>query len=449
MRGMDVVRTFGKVIEGQAEEHPGRARGIMLAGWRAQLLNLTYHADKRLPPSRQYAGQVAMDKITRALRHPENAAAMSLFVPFEPLLVAGVLPYSVEQLSSFIGGSHAEQKFLELAGDAGFADTMCSYHRIFLGSAACGMMPKPAFAVYTNVACDGNLITFPYIQRHFGIPGFCVDVPYERSEDSVHEVVRQLREMTAFVEDCTGRPVPEDALREAVARSWRSALDFRRFLDASPGRRLPADMTNEMYAFLMNHVLSGSPETERFCRMLADDMERAPHSDGLRLVWLHTMPFSQEPMIQRVNFNDEVFISASDMSADPCLIDVDPAKPYEAMARRLVYSCFNGPVDRRVQLAIELAQRTQADGVVLFNHWGCKATMGASQLIKGRLEEAGLPCLLLDGDGVDEANRSDGQTATRFDAFVELLHARRAAGAAGVPADAAGAADAVEGGARE
>ena len=425
---MDVIKTFGKVIEGQAEEHPDRARAIMLAGWRAQLLNLTIHPDKRLPPSRQYVSRVAMEKITDALRHPERAAAMSLFVPYEPLQAAGVLPYSVEQLSSFIGGSRAEQKFLELAGDAGFSETMCSYHRIFLGSAACGMMPKPAFAVYTNIACDGNLITFPAIERHFNIPGFCIDVPFECSEDAVHDVALQLRQMAAFVEDCAGTRVEEDVLREAVARSWRAALDFRRFLDASVGRRLPADMTTEMYAFLMNHVLSGTPETERFCHMLADDMERAPKSEGLRLVWLHTMPFSQEPMIERLNFTDEVFVTACDLSADPFLIDIDPAQPYEAMARRLVYSNFNGLSDRRVDLALDLARRTHADGAVLYNHWGCKATLGVSQLIKKRLEEAGLPCLLLDGDGVDEANRSDGQTATRFDAYLELLHARRESG---------------------
>ncbi len=187
-------------------------------------------------------------------------------------------------------------------------------------------------------------------------------------------------------------------------------------------------MTTEMYAFLMSHVLSGTPETERFCHMLADDMEQEPKSEGLRLVWLHTMPFSQTPMIKRVNFNDEVFISASDMSADPFLIDMDPAQPYEAMARRLVYSCFNGPSERRIALALDLARRTHADGAVLFNHWGCKATLGVSQLIKNRLEERGLPCLLLDGDGVDEANRRDGQTATRFDAYLELLRARRESG---------------------
>lgn len=186
-------------------------------------------------------------------------------------------------------------------------------------------------------------------------------------------------------------------------------------------------MTNEMYAFLLNHVLMGSPETERYNRMMAEDMERAAESSGLRLVWVHTMPFSQQPAIDRLNFNDQAFITTCDMAADPMLIDVDPAKPYDAMARRLVLSCFNGLTQRRIDRALDLVERTRADGVVLYNHWGCKGTLGASPLIKAAVEEAGIPCLVLDGDGVDAANRSDGQTATRLDAFLEMLEASRAA----------------------
>lgn len=423
---MDVVHTFGQLIMSQVDEHPRRAGRIMYAGWRAQLANLALVGERRLPPSRRYASRVAMSKITQALRHPENAAATSLFTPYEPLQVAGVLPYSVEQLSSFIGGSQAERAFLDKASDAGFSETMCSYHRVYLGAAAAGMLPKPAFVVYTTLACDGNLITFPAIQRHFDVPGFCIDVPFDRSQDAVASVARQLRQMVEFVQDCTHRTITHEALCDTVARSWRSALAYRRFLQASPGKRLPSDMTTEMYAVLMNHLVSGSPETERFCQMLESDMRDAPESSGLRLVWMHTMPFSQQPLIDRVNFNDECFICASDMAADPMLVDVDPSQPYEAMARRLVYSCFNGEGENRVQRALELTRMTQADGVVLYNHWGCKATLGVSHLIKRRLEEEGVPCLLLDGDGIDVANRSDGQTSTRFDAFLELLEGRRA-----------------------
>lgn len=421
---VDVVRTFGAIVGGRAQSSPVWARRLLLAGWMAQLQKLRLAPDKRLPRSRQYASVVAMDKITKAMRHPENAAAMSLFCPYEPLEAAGILPYSVEQMSSFIAGTKCENAFLALSEDDGFCNTMCSYHRIFLGACADGMVPKPKFAAYTNLACDGNLITFPYLQRKFDIPGFCIDVPFERSEEAVADVSEQLRAFVDFVQDCTGRRITEDRLRESVARSYASAQCYRSFLEESPGRRLPSDMTCEMYAFLMSHVIMGSPETLRFCQMLAAEMRQAPKSDGLRLVWLHTMPFSQPAAIDRLNFNDGAYITACDLAADAMLIETDPSKPYEAMARRMVYSCMNGETQARIDRALQLADMTRADGAVLYCHWGCKATLGVSRLMKDALEERGLPCLLLDGDGADSANRSDGQTATRLDAFFEMLRAR-------------------------
>ena len=423
---MDVVQTFGNVIASQAEAHPDGMRRLLLTGWRAQLLKLKAFPDKRLPEARQYSAVIAMQKITDAMRNPERSAAMSIFTPYEPLDAAGILPYSPEQMSAFLAGTKCEGPFLEMAEGNGFCDTMCSYHRIFLGALCNGMVPKPACTVYTNLVCDGNMITFPYLQEKLGIPGFCIDVPYERSEEAVADVAEQIRKMTEFIGDVTGRHVTHEALCESVARGWKSALAYRRFLTASPGRRLPADMTNEMYAFLMNHLLMGSEETLRYCTGLAEQMEQAPKSDGLRLVWLHTMPFSQEPAIKRLNFTDRVFITACDLAADPMLTDINPAKPYDAMARRMVYSAVNGPTKHRVQLALDLADMTQADGVVIYAHWGCKATLGAAQLMKSQIEAAGLPCLVLDGDGADSANRSDGQTATRLDAFLELLEAQKA-----------------------
>jgi benzoyl-CoA reductase/2-hydroxyglutaryl-CoA dehydratase subunit BcrC/BadD/HgdB len=63
--------------------------------------------------------------------------------------------------------------------------------------------------------------------------------------------------------------------------------------------------------------------------------------------------------------------------------------------------------------------------VVIFCHWGCKETAGASQLMRRQIEEAGWPVLVLDGDGCDRDNCMEGQMSTRFSAFLELLRARR------------------------
>lgn len=427
---MDIVKTFGSIIGSTVEEHPDTSRKLLLTGYAAQQFMLAAHPDKRLPPSRQFVARIVMNQVRFALKHAEASAAVSLFTPCEPLQAAGIMPYSVETLSAFLAGTQCEQDFLRIAGESGFPETLCSYHRTFLGALESGLAPKPAFIAYTNLACDGNMITFPHLQRTFDVPSFFIDVPYERSEDAVHDVACQLEHLVAFISDITGKRIEQRALEDHVAAGQRTAAAYNRFIDAQRTHRLPSDMTSEMYAVLVNRVLLGTPEAERFARMLADEIATAPSSSGTRLVWMHLIPNMLSPVVERLSFTDRAFITACDLAADAVMGDFDPARPYETMARRLVYSAFNGNLDLRISRTLELAERTGADGVVLFAHWGCKATLGAAGIISKAIEDAGLPCLVLDGDGCDRVNTSEGQTATRLDAFLEMLETKRAQGIA-------------------
>ena len=97
-----------------------------------------------------------------------------------------------------------------------------------------------------------------------------------------------------------------------------------------------------------------------------------------------------------------------------------------AMAERIVYSAFNGPVQRRIDRGIAAARQLKADGVIWFCHWGCKHTLGGAQLAKQKFEEAGYPCLILDGDGCDRSHGGEGQMATRVEAFIEMLEGEQA-----------------------
>ena len=91
------------------------------------------------------------------------------------------------------------------------------------------------------------------------------------------------------------------------------------------------------------------------------------------------------------------------------------------MAEKMVNCIYNGNVEQRIQEAKELANLTDADGGILFAHWGCKGTIGASSLIKSSLESEGIPTMILDRDGCNPANTSDGQVSTRLQAFIEML----------------------------
>jgi len=417
---MDVVETFGGMIERAVLKNPEGARRLLLAGYRAQRMALTVLPNRKLPPSKQFAPRAIMKLLLRALAQPENAAMVSLFTPCEPLIAAGITPYSVETLSGYIAGTKCEKVFLEQASGEGLPETMCSFHRVFIGAADAGILPKPRFGIYTNLACDANMLTFPYLSPKYGIPSFFIDVPYEKSEDAVRAVALRLKEMCVFVSDVTGRAVTEEALRTVVGRSARTIENYTAYYGQQAGHRLPGDLTSEMYLVFLSHIMLGSAEAEKFSRLLLSDIGKAPESGGKRLLWIHVIPFLQNAPNALLSFSDRAYIAACDLAYEN-MLPIDPARPYEAMARRMVYSCYNGSVDGRIERALQMAEKTKADGAVIFAHWGCKGTLGAAHLIKNALEGSGLPALILDGDACDPGNSSDGRTATRIGAFLEML----------------------------
>ena len=148
---MSMVDKFGEKVGEIAEKDPVKARKILLAGYRLQEKRLALFPDRKLPMSGQYVAKIVMNNIIQALAKPENAAMVSIFVPGELLTAAGLTPYSVEALSCFIAGTKCEQAFLRQTEKEGFPETMCSYHRVFLGAALeAVIVPKPNYMVYTN-----------------------------------------------------------------------------------------------------------------------------------------------------------------------------------------------------------------------------------------------------------------------------------------------------------
>lgn len=421
---MGIIDQFGNTVGDMAWKNPELARKILLAGYQLQELRLRLFPDRKLPESGQYAAALTMQNMIRALSKPEDAAMVSIFVPGELITAAGLTPYSVEALSCFLAGTKCEQSFLRKTEEEGIPETMCSYHRVFLGAALTGIVPKPKCTIYTNLACDGNMMTFPHLKQMYDIPGFYIDVPYEKNSESVRYVAEQLREMKKFLEDVTGKRIPEEAVKQAVDNSRKAADNYEKQLCLRKDHDPVTTVTNELYAIFMCHLLAGSDEAVRYTQMLLEDVKKAPKSEGIPIIWMHIMPFLQEPVRDLFNYSEKIHIRACDFVADG-FRQMHAQDPYEALAEKMVYCIYNGSVSQRIQMAKELAEKTEADGGILFAHWGCKGTIGASSLIKSSLEASGFPAMILDGDGCNPANSSDGQVSTRLQAFVEMLQEGR------------------------
>ena len=420
----DIVTTFGTWIQNRCDKNPRSARRWLTTGYRAKNIQLRLAPGKGVSKAAQMVSVQTMNSMIAPLAHPDKAAMASLFLPCEPLLAMGLHPYSCEGFGCFLSGTQAEQSFLHYAESEGLPETFCSYHKVFIGAAEKGLMPKPRFILNTTLACDANLLTFRRLAEYFDVPQFVVDVPYAADQDSVDYVAGQLRQMVVFLEKHTGQKLDQDLLKETVARSVRSLANFDRYMTLRADKQLIGEITGEMFSAFALHNLLGSPETEAYTRRCLEEVEQAPPAAGVRLLWLHTVPFWVDPLRAVTDFSREVQVVGCDMCYEgilPCYSD----DPYEAMAQRIVYSPFNGPATRRIDRAIQAARQVKADGAVWFCHWGCKHTLGGAQLAKERMEGAGIPTLVLDGDGCDRSHGGEGQMGTRLEAFVEMLKAEQ------------------------
>ncbi len=421
--------TVGSYIGRTAEHHPKISRAYLRTAFTADLWYKKVHHIRGLSHAKQYLKCICEENIIKALSRPDKSVMVSLFVPCEPLIAMGLNGFGVESFSSYVSGAHAQQTFLEKAESTGIPETLCSYHKVFLGAAQLGVMPKPRYIISTNVACDANQITFRELAGQFGVPHFKIDVPYRQNEESVTYVADQLHNMTAFIEEQEHRSLTVGMLRETMTHTARTAENYDRLLTLSADRYLAGDLTAELQATFISHMLLGTVEAEKYTELALKEIRKQPAGRGINILWLHTIPYRSEHVSRRLSNNPDVHITACDMAYES-LIPADINNPYESMARRLVYSPFNGPIGHRIDTALQKAKQIRADGIVYFCHWGCKATLGGAALVKRELEAAGYPTLVLDGDACDPRNAGEGQITTRMDAFIEMLkqHKNRSGG---------------------
>jgi len=296
------------------------------------------------------------------------------------------------------------------------------------GFALSGVMPKPDFAANTTMACDANTNTFRFLSRHWKVPHFTIDTPMSCSDEAVDYVASQLEKMGRDIEDTVKMKIDREKLTQSLSLSRKTLENYNKYLKVLAEKYFINDMTSEMYSILALHNLLGTPQSENYFRMLLKDCREAPErGKGRRLFWVHTLPNCQDSMREIINWNPDNQLLISDLTIDAPddFRWAGETDPYRAMARRVLGNTFNGEFSHRGRKIIAAAHKLNADGIVMFSHWGCRNTNGGIKILSDMAEEAGIPLLVLDGDGCDMKNTNDGQMSTRLEAFLELLEEKK------------------------
>ncbi len=420
-----IAEKFGKYVSDTVPKNPKKIRKLLGTAYSLNGFYIKHFPDKTLLPHQQYSWAACNDYMVQPFKHPENSALVNIFMPCELFHAIGMNFMFAEGLAGYLNGTHAEGVFIDAAEDYGVPKTFCSYHKAMIGAALTEVLPKLKLVVNTTLMCDANNLTFRAIAKEWDVPHITIDVPYGETDSNIKYVADQLRDFGKELEKITGRKIEDSKLKEAMEHEKRSMENLRKFYEILPEKTLINALTPEMFKLFLSHVMMGSKEADRYFEMLVKDTEAAPpRGNEIRLMWGQVMPNWQKPLRDIFNSSDKYHLLASSMNFD-AIIDVDVDRPYETMAKRLIANMGGMRGTDRLKKILEMSKKLHADGVIYFNHWGCKKTSGISTLAKNMFEKNGLPTLILDGDGCDRRNVSDEQVKTRVQAFLEILEAAK------------------------
>ncbi|RJP37264.1 MAG: 2-hydroxyacyl-CoA dehydratase [Desulfobacteraceae bacterium] len=377
-------------------------------------------------PRKVYALEVA--RLGSRLYSGDGGVAWcGVTAPFDLLNAMGVTSCFVEFIGAMLAATGMADAYIDEAAHAGYAGDTCTYHRGVIGAMRMGLMPEPDFLIATSVPCTGGLAVMETIARHFKKDLFVLNVPQRETDESVKYLADQIRAMVSFVEDHTGRSLDQEKLQQAIdhTNEARALCEEAYFL----ARAVPSPADGRIlsnFGVVMALLMGTSAGVEvartyrdRFKEMV-DSGQGGIADEKLRLLWIQNRIQFKNPLIDilEATFGASVVCEElNDITWDP----IDPAAPFESMARRAISIPFNGDVNRRIAHLQKLAREYRIHGAINPCNWGCRQGTGARGLIAEGLKQIGVPVLNLEVDCIDSRNFALGQMQTRLEAFTEML----------------------------
>ncbi len=348
-------------------------------------------------------------------------------LPAELLHVYGALPMFTEYLAPILAATGRGQKCLEVTESEGYSRDVCSFHRATLGACLLGYLPSLQLVVATSHLCDGQNKTLEELADRNGSTYFLLDVPQEKSPGAVDYLVSQLHRLAEILSRYTGcNPGPKD-WQEVFARSNRTRQSMLRIAEYRKYPDYPLYGQEGFTLSLLSWLLMGSSFLEEAYLDLIQELQKnkpqarkSETQDRYSLLWLLSYPYYQGNFVWEMEEGLGLRAAADELST-VFWSPLDPDKPMESLAEKILSHPLLGPVDNRLDNIRRLVDYYQVDGVIHFSHFGCRQGCGGVRPILDTLEQRNTPFLELHGDCIDGRQAAQGQFKTRLQGFKEVL----------------------------
>jgi benzoyl-CoA reductase/2-hydroxyglutaryl-CoA dehydratase subunit BcrC/BadD/HgdB len=368
------------------------------------------------------------DTMKRGFRKERPVVWISAFTPTEipyVLDLEPVLPEVIASLAAYVGVSdHA----ISMAEQNLYSTDLCSFYRCGAGLALGGYLPKPDLIISSSHLCDGAHRFFHNMSELFGSDHYLIDVSYGNDGRDRAYLVDELYDLADFIGKRTGRHLGGERAAKVLELSNRTRQVMLEINELRRSVPSPFSGSEGMsYVLGMNLSTLGSQLGLDFFRTLHGVIqERVNRAEGVineekfRLLWLHHIrPYYPNTIFDILGQRGAVvsFEEANHIYWDP----MDPRHPLESLASKMLSNFGCGPIEHRIRAILEMAGKYRVNGAIHFSHWGCRQSCGGSHIVRDVMREREIPTLVLDGDGADVRNYSEGQTRTRLEAFIEML----------------------------
>jgi len=353
---------------------------------------------------------------------------VSYLFPPEILTSYGLVPLIPEIAAATLTGSPFRQQVEVGVNRLHLSRDTCSYHRAAFAALHERLLPPPSVCMGTTPFCLGKECMLDTVAQEYGVPFRSVQVPMPPDEgpappEAIAGVAEQLRELHDDLGRLTGLRA---RMERAVTYSNRAGEAWREFTRRRYAGELLVDGRHAFTFSFVGEILLGTESgakgfekllSERGRRDLALPSSVAdPHP---RLLWLHTVPHHDHSLHELITSRGGAVVFEEIVTAE--LRPLDPRDPFSELARRLIEHPLWGSASRRARLVLELVEHNRIDGVVHFNHWGCRQGMGSLPVLHDALSRARVPFLAIDGDALDQPGAGNTVALNQMESFLEML----------------------------
>jgi benzoyl-CoA reductase/2-hydroxyglutaryl-CoA dehydratase subunit BcrC/BadD/HgdB len=363
--------------------------------------------------------------------------------PVEPLIAMNVIPVYPENHGAMIGASKMGTGLCELSESMGYSSDLCSYARSDIACATVnggpiGGLPRPDMLVCCNNICGTVLKWYEVQARYFDVPLFIFDTPFCHtgfSEEVRRYVRRQLDEYVLFLEEACGRKMDRGHLATVGKLSLEAQRLWQAVLDTTVNRPAPMSAFDAFFHLALIVTLRGTQEAVDYYRRLLERMnDRVARGIGVIADEKYRLLWDNIPIWHRTRWLSEKFASHN-----ACLVAdtytsawcgsmkyIDENNFFDSMAEAYTRIYLNIGVDEMARTVLAMVDKYRVDGIVMHSNRSCKPySLGQYDIAKIVEKERKIPSLIIEADMVDERSFSESQVATRIDAFMEMIKARK------------------------